>query len=226
MKQTTNSVIPSFGIDKDLTKKTFKTLDKKITYSPADYKISNSFTGAGVKIAIIDSGCPSHKDIKVSGDKISFCNNNRTTVDKMGHSTIVSGIINAKNKKVITGLAPNAKMYYAKVIDDQGNSSFNSLLSAILWAIVKEVDIITLALGTQYDYSIIHDAVQKARKNGICIFAAAGNDVKRNGVEVDYPADTFKMEKDFGKIIFEKFSIYLWENFCCIRGNTIPAFFS
>ena len=47
-----------------------------VIYSPSVYGIDNRCTGKGVKIAILDSGCTNHKDIKFEGDKISFCEDN------------------------------------------------------------------------------------------------------------------------------------------------------
>ena len=154
-----------------------------IVYSPSAYGIDNKCTGKGVKIAILDSGCTNHKDIKFEGDKISFCDDNIVANDKNGHSTMIAGIIKSNNKKSIIGLAPHSKLLFAKVVNHKGECSFNSLVAGVLWAIVKEVDIIVIALGSQYDYRVLHDAVKKARDHGICIFAASGD-----GEEIDFPA--------------------------------------
>jgi len=173
--------------------KIYSSLPKPIIYSPSDYKIPLKYTGAKVKIAIIDSGCPNHKDIKITGGKniinvnknnVSFCNNTKNIYDNLGHSTIIAGIIKAKNKDAITGIAPNSQLYFAKVIDGSNYCSFNAIVAAILWAIIKKVDIITLSIGTQYNYQILHDAIKKAYNNGICIFATAGN----KNEDVNYPA--------------------------------------
>ena len=168
----------------DKRKKTIiKELSNSVVYSPSLYGINNGCTGKGVKIAILDSGCPSHKDIKFEGDKINFCGDNIVEIDKNGHSTIVSGIIKANNKKAIIGCAPHSKLLFGKIVDNKGNCSFNSLIAGVLWAIVKEVDIIIIAMGTQYDYMVLHDAIKKARSYGICIFAASGDNE-----EIDFPA--------------------------------------
>lgn len=151
-------------------------LKESISYSPLAYGIDNMCTGKGVKIAILDSGCPRHKDIKIIGDKISFCEENNGTYDSNGHATMIAGIIASRNKKAITGLAPHAEIQYGRVINSNDMCSFNSLVAGILWSIVKGVDIVVIALGTQYDYIVLKDAVKKARNHGICVFAAAGGD--------------------------------------------------
>lgn len=154
-----------------------------IIYSPSAYGIDNKCTGKGVKIAILDSGCTNHKDIKFEGDKISFCDDNIVVNDKNGHSTMISGIIKSNNRKSIIGLAPHSKLLFGKVVNHKGECSFNSLVAGVLWAIVKEVDIIVIAMGSQYDYRVLHDAIKKAREYGICIFAASGDEE-----EIDFPA--------------------------------------
>ncbi len=163
-----------------------KIIDKipsTIIYSPSAYGIYNKCTGKGVKIAILDSGCTNHKDIKFEGDKINFCEDNIAVHDKNGHATMISGIVKANNKKTIIGTAPHAQLLFGKVVNSKGQCSFNSLVAGVLWSIVKEVDIIIIAMGTQYNYRVLYDAIRKAREYGICIFAASGD-----SDQLDYPS--------------------------------------
>ena len=171
-----------FLIDKK-RKKIIDSMKSTVVYSPYAYGIDNKCTGQGVKIAILDSGCTNHKDIKFEGDKINFCEDNLSVSDNNGHSTMMAGIIRANNKNSIIGLAPHSKLLFGKIVNHKGQCSFNSLVAGILWSIVKEVDIIVIALGTQYDYRVLNDAIKKAKDHGICIFAASGD-----SDELDYPA--------------------------------------
>ncbi|KKK51245.1 hypothetical protein LCGC14_3116900, partial [marine sediment metagenome] len=61
----------------------------------------------------------------------------------------MAGIIKANNRKSIIGVAPHAKILFSKVVNHKGQCSFNSLVAGVLWSIVKEVDIIVIAMGTQ-----------------------------------------------------------------------------
>ena len=176
-----------------LSKKNIRNISS--TICPVQYYIPEGFTGKGVRIAIIDSGCPKHKDIPIVGkehefehNNVSFCDDSISPWDKYGHSTMISGVISASNKKTILGVAPQAMLLHAKVVNDRGQCSFNSMVGAVLWAVVRRVDVIAIALGTQYDHSVLHDAISKARKENICIFAAAGEEVKNKDGELDYPA--------------------------------------
>ncbi|GAG21072.1 unnamed protein product, partial [marine sediment metagenome] len=163
-------------------------LDEPIIYSPSVYGIDNRCTGKKVKISILDSGCPRHKDIKIRGDKISFCEENLGSYDAHGHSTMLAGIINSRNKKAITGLAPHAEVQFGRVINNKSMCGFNSLVAGVLWSIVKKVDIIVIAMGTQYDYIVLKDAIKKAREHGICIFAASGDKNIDQSWQMDFPA--------------------------------------
>jgi len=158
-------------------------ISSTVVYSPSTYGVDNKCTGSGVKIAILDSGCTNHRDIEFEGDKISFCDENIVSNDKNGHSTMMAGIIKANNRKSIIGLAPHSKLLFAKVVNHKGECSFNSLVAGVLWAIVKDVDIIVIAMGSQYDYKVLHNAIKKAKEHDICIFAASGDEE-----EIDFPA--------------------------------------
>lgn len=182
------SIQKQIKVIKKVTSNVCTTLPIPIIYNPQDYKLPHGLTGKNVKISLIDSGCPRHKDIKIQGDNTSFCKNNKNVTDKTGHATMMAGLINANNKKSIVGLAPHANIHYAKVIDEENNCSFNALVAAVLWSIAKKVDIIVLALGTQFDYAIFHDAIKKAYDKNICIFAAAGNNFSGIVNFIDFPA--------------------------------------
>ena len=171
-------------------------------YKASDYGLSTKYSGKNVKIAIIDSGCPSHKDIMDPEGFISFINKHQDIKDIHGHSTMISGILTAQNKNCVNGLATGSLYYHAKVIDDQGHCDFAPLVAAILWSIIKEVDIILLAMGTKTDYSVLHDAIKKAYESNICIIAASGN--IKDEEEADFPARYLEVlsvgnKKDGGK---------------------------
>ena len=174
-------------IVKHRTKNIYKELSSPVNYKFIENK-GETATGKGVSIAVLDTGCPKHKDIKVTGDHVNFYDPNADEYDKHGHSTMVSGIISANNESTIVGLAPHAKVIYGKVVDNKGRCEYNSLVAGILWAIVKKIDIIVISMGTQYDYPVLHDAVVKARENNICIFAASGKEIEKKDEEADFPA--------------------------------------
>ncbi len=133
----------------------------------------NKLKGEKVTIAILDSGKPTHPDIKNIKDCESFISSD--VKDNYGHATMISGIINSNNKQALTGIAPKANVIYGKVLNDKGDGDFNALVSGTLWAICKEADIILMALGSEYDYSVLKDAIKKANDYGICVFSSYKN---------------------------------------------------
>ena len=176
------------NIDKLKSKKVVDKLTEPVIYSPEEYGLSAKYTGSGTRMLIIDSGTPEHKDIEIKAEQHDFVTDNDHIFDEVGHGTIMAGLIVSKNKRSIIGIAPDTEISYAKVTNNKGSSEYNAIISAMLWGIVKDVDIIVLALGSQYDYKILHDAIIKAKNQGIIIFAAAGNHINEDDSEINYPA--------------------------------------
>ena len=114
-----------------------------------------------VKIAILDSGC----NIEYEAG-ISFVDD--TTADLNGHGTTVAKVIKKTN--------PDAKLYVAKVFTANArNLDKTPFVKGINWAISHQVDVINLSCQTRKDDEAIHDAIQKAYRQGIIVVAAAGN---------------------------------------------------
>lgn len=140
-----------------------------------------------VKIAVVDSGVDDYNDIKLA-ESINLIPGEEELsplyVDITGHGSSVAGIIAAEdNGEGITGIAPEAEIYSAKVFDSQNRSTVSRVIDAIYWAIEKKVNIINMSFGTPEDSPALHRAVREAEKNGILLIAAAGN-----GTQVEYPA--------------------------------------
>lgn len=130
--------------------------------------------GAGIKVAVLDTGRPEHPDIKVADSFASKNLRNSTSdVDRNGHSTHVCGTICADGK--IMGVAPDVELYTAKVLDDTGGGDDITITEGIYWAIQKDVDVINLSLGGKQPQTKVHNAIKFAVDNGIIVVCAAGN---------------------------------------------------
>jgi subtilisin family serine protease len=160
-------------IKKDNTN-VFDKMPDIFNYSAKSFGLPKELKGRGVKIAIIDSGRPNHKDIKAEiTDCIDVSVESKSCIDdERGHSTMVSGLIGSNNPTALIGIAPESSLLFAKVTNKNGESSLNSIVSGILWAVVKEVDVILIPLGCDTHYMLLHDAIKKASQSGICIVAA------------------------------------------------------
>jgi subtilisin family serine protease len=139
-------------------------MSKRLLYLFYIIFITLSLTSKGfseVKVAILDSGC----NIKYQ-EGISFIDEN--TTDLNGHGTSIAKIIKEYN--------PDAQLYIAKVLNNNGCSiDIDPIVAGIYWAISRRVDVINMSWQVRKDDRAIHDAIKQAYLNGIIIVAAAGN---------------------------------------------------
>lgn len=129
-------------------------------------------TGDGLSVAVIDSGVnPRHPHISsqvAGGVSINGSNDieDGSFLDLLGHGTAVMAAIQEK--------APAARYFAVKLFHNSLRTSTPALLTAIEWAINKEVHVINLSLGTlNFDYETqFIDVVQRAVTSGIILVAA------------------------------------------------------
>ena len=151
--------------------------------------------GAGVRIAVIDSGCDiNHESLKnnIAGVR-NFTDedkkNPNIVVDRVGHGTHVIGTICA-NGSNITGVAPDAQIYVLKAINRTGTGKLSWVVNAIKYAIELKVDIISMSLGISENSAKLEKAIKDAVNNNIAVVCAAGNegDGNSDSFEYSYPA--------------------------------------
>lgn len=134
--------------------------------------------GRNIKIGIVDTGCDiSHPDLKQNiVNYKDFTNSSLGAIDARGHGTHVAGIIASRlDDSGYLGVAPEAKLYIAKGLSDQGTTVGDSLGNALLWLTEQKVDIINLSLGSWGLPLDVSQGVFKATQAGIIVVAAAGN---------------------------------------------------
>ncbi len=129
----------------------------------------DKYSGKGVCIAIIDSGI-SKKNASTVDKNINF-----TTLDneydQNGHGTYMYKIIHGD-----IGIAKNAKIYILKVTDKDCKASNSNIVNAVNWCTDNDVQIISMSLSTSKNNAEIHNAIIRAFKKGIHIFASVAND--------------------------------------------------
>jgi hypothetical protein len=96
----------------------------------------------------------------------------------------VAGIA-AGNGKNVKGVAPDALLINAKVLDDRGNGDTASIVAGIYWALNPDnddstddgADVLILSLGapTSIPDTLMSEALQNAINYGVVVVAAAGN---------------------------------------------------
>lgn len=178
----------------------------QLDYSAAAVNASAAWqanlTGAGIGVAVIDSGVASSTDLSTSASKTrivytqDFTGGNGS--DQYGHGTHVAGIIGANPldstcsncTRVFTGIAPNSSIINLRVLNASGVGSDSAVIQAIQTAIslknTYNIRVINLSLGRPiyetYALDPLCQAVEAAWRAGIVVVSAAGNDGRDNSV--------------------------------------------
>jgi subtilase family protein len=161
------------------------------------------YTGAGVDIALIDSGVAPVDGLNtpgkvINGPDLSFESqaDNLRYLDTFGHGTNIAGIIAGHDRGAdpqaggddpseFMGVAPDARLLSIKVADSHGNTDISQVIAAIDWVVQHAHDrglnvrVLNLSFGTQSKQSYLLDplalAAEVAWHRGIAVVAAAGN---------------------------------------------------
>lgn len=159
--------------------------------------------GAGVKVAIIDTGADyTHPDLNDNFDLSStdrctgglghdFVNNDTDPMDDHGHGTHVSGTVAAKDDNVgVVGVAPEACLYALKVLSASGSGSWNGIIAALQWAVDHGIQVTNNSYGSSINPGGIVQAAFDNSAAGIVHVASAGNsgNCGGKGNNVVYPA--------------------------------------
>src|ERR1700730_1928235 len=164
----------------------------------AEFAWQSNYTGAGIGVALIDSGVSNHPDLYTGILPISrvvyqqsFVPGNSSPSDQYGHGTHIAGLIAGAGltstgplfTKTFKGIAPGAKIVNLRVLDQNGASTDSVVIAAINQAIALKstynIRVINLSLGRAvyetYKLDPLCLAVEKAWKSGIAVVVAAGN---------------------------------------------------
>jgi serine protease len=149
-------------------------------------------TGAGVKVAVIDSGVDAtHPDLQ--GNVLSgfdaITDRAGSTTDRHGHGTHVAGTIAAVtgNNVGVTAVAPDVKILPVKVLSDSGSGNMSDTAEGIIWAADNGAQVINMSLGSTTKVAAVSNAISYARSKGVTVIAAVGND-REKGSPTSYPA--------------------------------------
>jgi thermitase len=146
--------------------------------------------GAGVKVAVIDSGVDlSHPGLKggfvPAADMWDYVGNDSVPqeegtlgVGAFGHGTNVASIV--------LQIAPKAKILPLRVLGPNGSGDALNVASAINRAVSKGVKVINLSLGSDTRSSPVASAIATATAKGVYVISSSGNTANTN---VTYPAN-------------------------------------
>ena len=171
----------------------------KRIYNNSD--ISSTTGGAGIKVAVLDTGVmQEHLDLKSNiiaceSTVTRFPPDRNSCEDGHGHGTHVAGTILAdggSDGKGIYGIAPEAKLIAIKVCDRQGRCYGDDIAAGINYAVDNNANIISMSLGGSSISSLEKSAIDNAVNEGVLVIAAAGNSGP-NLNTINYPAAYYKV---------------------------------
>ncbi len=162
---------------------------------------ADGFTGAGVNVAVIDTGLAPVESLTGDGkvvaavDFTAGASSTDPYVDANGHGTFIAGIIAgiepgadpataAEHPEWFLGVAPDAGIVSVKVDDGTDGAGRADVISGIDWVVdhadAFDIGVINLSydsgLAGNYADDPFAAAVERAWSAGIVVVAAAGND--------------------------------------------------
>lgn len=168
-----------------------------------DYQSVSNFTqGAGIKVAVIDSGVDASPQLNgrvLVGQSFVSASSGPANGDCVGHGTLVAGIIGAAPVAGtrFAGVAPQATILSFKVsgqsTGDEGVHTIN-LAEAIDQAVQAGAKVINVSIASTQNDPVLESAVENAVHRNVVVVASAGNvQVNNAGQTIKkgpyYPAD-------------------------------------
>lgn len=147
-----------------------------ITYIRAPEFWSAYGSGAGVKIAVLDTGIDiGHPDLPVPVAAMSFVTD-QTYADGNSHGSHVAGTILAlENDAGVVGVGPSLSLVVAKVLNNAGVGQWSDIIAGVDWAVAQEAKVINMSFSGSEHSQAMQDAVDAALASGCLPIAAAGN---------------------------------------------------
>jgi len=145
-------------------------------------------SGAGVTVAVVDSGVQPHVDLPAERIVrfVDFVNGRTTPYDDYGHGTHVAGIIagsGAASNGQYAGVAPKAGIVALKVLDANGAGTTSTVLAALEWVLANHttynIRVVNLSLGHPIYEAAATDPlvqmVERLTQRGVVVVVSAGN---------------------------------------------------
>ncbi|MFQ5780282.1 MAG: S8 family serine peptidase, partial [Nitrospiria bacterium] len=144
-------------------------------------------TGAGINIAIIDTGIDlDHPDLTPISGGIDFVGEGGMPLgdDGNGHGSHVAGTAAARDNTIgVIGVAPGANLWVVKVLNKRGSGFLSDVIAAVDWVAGtrsdpdpnNNIDIANMSLGGVTSTALC-DAITTATGAGVTIVVAAGNE--------------------------------------------------
>jgi serine protease AprX len=196
LSKTVASTLQSVSNPVDLTASVVATQQSHLlntlglTSSQGGSWVLNPNTGAGIGVAVVDSGLDQNY---TSLDSVDYFDATSGAVrhvngraDLYGHGTHVAGLLGSNglsSNGQYRGVAPRVKLVVFKVLDGTGTGASSDVINAINYVVANRaalgVKVISMSLGHPIYEPASRDplvaAVQNAAAQGVVVVVAAGN---------------------------------------------------
>jgi subtilisin len=159
----------------------------------AELAAANGNKGAGINVAIIDTGIDlTHPDLAANIVGGKNCQIGKSYADGNGHGTHVAGIVAAlDNSRGVVGAAPEAKLWSIRVLNNSGSGSWSSVICGIDFVTSKApanggpITVANMSLSGpgasdndcgKSNNDALHKAICRSRDAGVTYVVAAGNE--------------------------------------------------
>lgn len=153
----------------------------------------STFSGSGIKVAILDTGFDlGHPDF-VGRPIVSATFSGQPVQDLNGHGTHCTGTACGPKAPAGStpryGIAHQARIHIGKVLSNSGGGTTATVLAGMNWAISQGCEVISLSLGGQMPVQAAYtNAGNIALSRGLLIVAAAGNAASNTGAPANSPS--------------------------------------
>jgi serine protease AprX len=205
-----SALVDYVGVDEPVS-----TAGMDVAREAANYPVASApesaLKGAGVTIAVVDSGVALHPDIQTLRavvDVIAHPNAQASpleeSVDPHGHGTHVAGIMvgnGGLSGGRTTGIAPEAGLVSVRVLDDIGRGLTSDVLAGLQWIQENKdeygIRVVNLSLGHPVFEPVGDDplveAVDALWDAGVVVVCSAGNRGRSGHVTITSPCNSRKV---------------------------------
>jgi minor extracellular protease Epr len=176
-----------------------------------------NINGKGIKIAIIDTGGNSFDGNLVIKGGYNCIDKSNNYSDDDGHGTSVTSIISS--------VAPESDIYSVKAdLSVSNDIVIKQVVEGLRWCIVNKMDIVNMSFGFNgYESNELEDLCTEAKKKGIMLICAAGNNSINAylAIPASYDSTLAISNVDKNNVISNTSSYSFGMDFCCYGEGLI-----
>ena len=173
--------------------------------------VESALKGAGVTIAVVDSGVALHADIQTLTAVVDVVGHSNPqaappedSVDPYGHGTHVAGIMVGNGSHSggrMAGVAPEASLVSVRVLDDLGRGMTSDVLAGLQWILDHKTEygirVVNMSLGHPVfepaGVDPLVEAVDALWDAGVVVVCSAGNRGRSGFVTISSPCNSQKV---------------------------------